>query len=263
MAKEKIWITWLPTGDDAPEPREVVVALQKYGYETAGAEWVDALDQLGWTSTALTLLEETAADIWLIVGRKSDWEKESNRYGLAMAAAMIAGIRGATFPIVAVGLDFLPEVDDLPTPLASAICLSSSQPAWGIKIAPGLKRFAGATPPEYRLAITAEPHIGLWIEVGPRDESWQGVMFGVSGEASILHQAVGPKEELPSKTVLEYPMKDMKLTAGDHEYTACAVSNTIDPESSYYIKVDGHPHHILFGGHPGTDDAEVYVLRLT
>jgi hypothetical protein len=44
-------------------------------------------------------------------------------------------------------------------------------------------------------------------------------MFGVSGAATLTHQAVGPKEELPSRTVLEYPLKDMKLTAGDHEYT--------------------------------------------
>jgi hypothetical protein len=28
------------------------------------------------------------------------------------------------------------------------------------------------------------------------------------------------------------------------------------------VKIDGQPDRILFGGHPGTDDAEVYVLTL-
>jgi hypothetical protein len=84
----------------------------------------------------------------------------------------------------------------------------------------------------------------------------------VSEGCTILHQAVGPKEELPSRTVLEYPIKDMKVTVGDHNYTACAVSNQIDPDTSYYAKVEGHPDHLIFGGHPGTDDAEVYVLTL-
>jgi len=262
MAKEKIWITWLPSGEGAPEPGPVVAGLQKYGYATAGAEWIDNVAQLAWSSAGLTLVDEAAADVWLIVGRQADWEQASIRHGLAMTAAMIAGQRGATFPMVAVGLDFLPDAETLPTPLGSALCLNASQAAWGIKIGPGLKRFATLPSPEYRLAITAEQHIGLWIEVGPRDETWDGVMFGVSGDATITHQAVGPKEELPSRTVLEYPMKDMKLTAGNHEYTACAVSNKIEPETSYYVKIDGQPDRILFGGHPGTDDAEVYVLTL-
>jgi hypothetical protein len=262
MAKEKIWITWLPSGDGAPSPSAVVTALQKYGYPTGGAEWIDNVAQLAWSNTGLTLLDPSAADLWLIAGRRSDWERPTIRHGLAMVAAMVAGQRGSTFPIVAVGLDFLPNADHLPTPLASALCLNASQPAWGIKIGPGLKRFTTLPPPEYRVAITAEPHIGLWIEVGPRDETWNGVMFGVSGAATITHQAVGPKEELPSRTVLEYPIKDMKLTAGDHEYTACAVGNHIDPETSYYVKIDGQPDRLLFGGHPGTDDAEVFVLTL-
>jgi len=263
MAKERIWITWLPEEKEgAPAPQEVVVALQKYGHPTGGAPWIDKLDQMAWTSTGLTLLDPEAADVWLIAGRQRDWERPSVRTGLALAAAMAQGIRGHQFPIVAVGLDFLPDAEALPTPRSGALCLDAAKPAWGIKIGPGLKRFASAAAPEYRLAVTAEPHIGLWMEVGPRDGEWQGAMFGVScGDGEITHQAVGPKEELPSKTVLEYPMNGIQLTAGDHEYTACAASNRIDEESSYYVKIDGTPERLLFGPHPDSD-AEVYVLSL-
>jgi len=263
MAKERIWITWLvPEEEGAPTPQEVVAAVQKYGHPTGGAPWIDKLDQMAWTSAGLTLLDTEAADVWLIAGRKADWERPSVRTGLALAAAMAQGIRGHRFPIVAVGLDGAPDAATLPTPLAGAICLDASKPAWGIKIGPGLKQLAALPAPEYRLAVTAEPHIGLWIEVGPRDGEWQGAMFGVSGgNGAITHQAVGPKEELPSKTVLEYPMNGIQLTAGDHDYTACAASNPIDAATSYYVKIDGTPERLLFGGHPDSD-GEVYVLTL-
>ncbi len=263
MAKKRIWITWLPPEEEgAPAPQEVVVALQKYGHATGGAPWIDKLEQMAWTSTGLTLLDTEAADVWLIAGRKADWERPSVRTGLALAAAMAQGIRGHRFPIVAVGLDFLPDAETLPTPLAGAVCLDGSRPAWGIKIGPGLKRFAGAAAPEYRFAVTAEPHIGLWLEVGPRVGEWAGAMFGVSGGgATLTQQAVGPKEELPSKTVLEYPMNGIELTAGGRSYTACAANNRIDESTSYYVKIDGTPERILFGAHPDSD-GEVYVLSL-
>ncbi len=263
MAKERIWITWLPPEEEgAPSPQGVVAALQKYGHATGGAPWVDKLEQMAWTATGLTLLDPEAADVWLVAGRRSDWERPAVRTGLALAAAMVQGTRGHRFPIVAVGLDFLPEAATLPTPLASALCLDATKPAWGIKIGPGLKRFATLPDPEYRLAITAEPHIGLWMEVGPRGGEWAGAMFGVSGGDAILtQQAVGPKEELPSRTVLEYPMNGIELTAGDHEYTACAASNRIDPATSYYVKIDATPERILFGPHPDSD-GEVYVVHL-
>jgi len=264
MAKERIWITWLPPEEEgAPAPQEVVVALQKYGHPTGGAPWIDKLEQMAWTATGLTLLDTEAADVWLVAGRQRDWERPSVRTGLALAAAMAQGIRGHQFPIVAVALDGALDPATLPTPLGGALCLDGSKPAWGIKIGPGLKQLATTAAPEYRLAVTAEPHIGLWIEVGPRDGAWDGAMFGVSGgNGEITHQAVGPKEELPSKTVLEYPMNGIQLTAGGHDYTACALSNRIDGETSYYVKIDGTPERILFGGHPGTDDAEAYILTL-
>lgn len=263
MAKERIWITWLPPAEEgAPAPQETVVALQKYGHPTGGGPWIDKLAQMAWTTTGLTLLDTEAADLWLIAGRQADWERPSVRTGLALAAAMAQGIRGHRFPIVAVALDGVLDPAALPTPLANALCVDGSKPAWGIKIAPGLKRFATLPAPEYRLAITAEPHIGLWIEVGPRDGEWNGALFGVSGgHGAITHQAVGPKEELPSKTVLEYPMNGIQLTAGDRKYTACAASNQIDAATSYYVKIAGTPEHILFGGHPDSD-AEVYLISL-
>jgi len=263
MAKERIWITWLPeAGEGAPEPQAVVVALQKYGHPTGGAPWIDKLAQMAWTTTGLTLLDATAADVWLIAGRQSDWQRPPVRTGLALAAAMVQGIRGHRFPIVAVGLDGALDAATLPTPLAAALCLDGGQPAWGIKIGAGLKRFATLPFPEYRMAITAEPHLGLWIEVGPRAGEWAGAMFGISGPSgAITHQAVGPKEELPSKSVLEYPMNGIRLTAGGHDYTACAVRNRIDDSTSYYVKIDGQPDRLLFGPHPDSD-GEAYIVSL-
>ena len=61
-------------------------------------------------------------------------------------------------------------------------------------------------------------------------------MFGVGGDATITRPAVGAEEERPSRTVREYPRKDMKRTAGDHEHTAGAVRRVIDPQTACYVR---------------------------
>jgi hypothetical protein len=40
------------------------------------------------------------------------------------------------------------------------------------------------------------------------------------------------------------------------------VQNTLVPEDSYYVKVEGFPARLVIGGHPGTDQAEVFVIEL-
>lgn len=87
-------------------------------------------------------------------------------------------------------------------------------------------------------------------------------MFGVSGEGEIAHHLVGPKGQLPEKSVLEYATQGIKAEVGGVEYTAWSVQNKIGPNDSYYVKVEGHPSKLMFGGHPGTDQAEVTIIDL-
>ena len=86
-------------------------------------------------------------------------------------------------------------------------------------------------------------------------------MLGVSG-ADITFHGVGPKGSLPSRSVLNYPMKGLKVNLGDKEYVAWAVQNELDGGSSYFVKVDGCPESLLFGPYASEKEAEVHVVTL-
>jgi hypothetical protein len=115
--------------------------------------------------------------------------------------------------------------------------------------------------PDYRLDVYGHEHIGQWFEVGPRSGSWNGAMFAVCG-AEILIHAVGPGGKLPEKSVLNFPTRDMKLELKGNEYTAWAVLNPIDAETSYFVKVEGTPDAVLFGPNSEEENAELFVLSL-
>ena len=81
-------------------------------------------------------------------------------------------------------------------------------------------------------------------------------------DAEIAFHGVGPKSSLPSKSVLNYPVEGLKLNLGNKEYTAWAVQNELDPDTSYFVKVKGFPESILFGPYSSEEDAEVFVVAL-
>lgn len=262
MAGKKIWLTWMPGGEDAPDPQETVAALGQYGFEVSGAPWVDDLEKVAWAELGGGLMEAAGPDVWLIAGRRADFEAVRNRYGLALTAIMVGAARGADLQGVCLGLDFQPEAEALPTPLGGFRCLDGAGGAWAAKLVAAAHAGGAAPPQDYRLNIIAHSMIGQWLEVGPRDGEWQGAMLGVSGEGEITHHAVGPAGQLPEKAVLEYPTQGIEAELGGTKFTAWAVQNALGPEDSYYVKIKGWPARLLFGGHPGTDQAEVTVLDL-
>lgn len=264
MAQKKVWITWLPQGEGAPAPDAAVSVLSQVGLDAAGSHWVDDLEKVAWAELGGLLLDPGKADIWLVAGRESDFGAKRNRYGLSLVAAMIADGRDATLQGICVGLDFQPDADSLPTFMHQFLCLSGSEPSWPAKVVAAAFGKPGVPPrPEFRFNVIAHPMLGQWFEVGPRDSQWQGIMFGVDGEASITHHAVGPRGQLPEKSVLEYPTQGIKAALGDTEFTAWSVQNVLGPDESYYLKVDGFPNDVILGAEPTSDEAEVIHLELT
>jgi hypothetical protein len=116
-------------------------------------------------------------------------------------------------------------------------------------------------PLEYRLDVYGTPEIGQWFEIGPQNGIWSGAMFGIT-EGEIRFHAVGPKERLPTQSVLHYSIKGLGLSLAGKEYTAWAVQNELDPQASYFVKVEGSPSSILFGAYSSQEEAEMYVVRL-
>jgi hypothetical protein len=263
MAQKKVWVTWLPAGEGAPQAEGTLKALGAVGLQIGGAPWIDDLEKMAWYDLGNALHDPAQADLWLIAGREEDFRSMRHRYGLSLVTAMARDRRGGGFPIVSLGLDGTVSDETLPTLMRGMRFLSAAEPNWAAKIAAGfLKRTEGAAS-DFRLTATGHPFIGQWFEVGPREGEWQGAMFGVSGEGKISHHLVGPKGQLPERSVLEYATQGIQAEVGGVAYTAWSVQNRIGPNDSYYIKVEGHPSKLLFGGHPGTDQAEVSVVQLS
>lgn len=262
MAQRKIWITWMAKeGGEGPEA--VIRALGENGLDPSGAKWTDDLKNFAWSELADALVSQATADVWLIACDKTSLEKPSNRYALSLITAILQENRGFKFPIIMLGIDFAPDSDSLPTLLKSLQIISKSDPAWAAKIVARTFTQNAAAPPDFRITVRANSMFGQWFEVGPRDCEWQGVMFGASEDGKITHHAVGPKGVLPERTVLEYQIQNMTANVAGNTINAWAVQNTLGPEDSYYVKVDGAPQTIVFGGHPGSDQAEVTVLTLS
>jgi hypothetical protein len=123
----------------------------------------------------------------------------------------------------------------------------------------------GSVGDDFRFNVIAHPYIGQWFEIGPRgDGTWKGAMVGVTGEGvEITQHAVGKKNELPERTVLNYASEGIKAQIGEDEYTAWSVQNEIGAEESYYVRVVGHPQKVIIGEHPAGDEADAWTLTLS
>ncbi|HBP17650.1 MAG TPA: hypothetical protein DEA08_07645 [Planctomycetes bacterium] len=261
MAAKKVWLTWLPTGEDAPAPQAAVAALSKSGLDVGGAPWIDDLKEVAWEELSTMLSEPGSADIWVIAGRKEDFAQDDVRYGLSLCSAVIEAARAKDLHRIVVGLDGKPSPDELPTPLRGHKLVDGSKP-WSAAIVVAGHGKPTPSKLDFRLNVIAHKMVGQYIEVGPLSGEWKGAMIGVSEGATILIHAVGKRGELPERTVLNYPMEGLKAEIGGTEFVAWSVQNPITAEESYYVKVDGYPSKLLVGEHPAEDDAEAWVIEL-
>ncbi|MEJ2693379.1 MAG: hypothetical protein P8166_10060 [Candidatus Thiodiazotropha sp.] len=263
MAKKKVWLTWVPQGEGVAGPEQSLGLLNQVGLGVSGAYWVDDLEKMAWQELAAQLIDSSGPDLWIVAGRKEDFESEQNRYGLSLVSAMVAEERATPWKGICLGIDFMPEQAGLPTLLRPFQCLSGLDSGWPSKVvAAAFMTEATVVSEDFRFNVIAHPMLGQWFEVGPLDESWAGVMLGVAGDSSITHHAIGTRGQLPEKSVLEYPIQGIQAKLGDDEYTAWSVQNSVGTNQSYYVKVEGFPRSLIIGAHPGTDMAEVVCLEL-
>lgn len=255
-----VWLTSLVRAED--DVKKVMTQLKAYGLKPSGHFWEDDLDKLAWMKPRAALVDKQVA-LWAIMGTEEAFENPALRYGLSLLAMTVQAEKGVDFPIVALlpeGQTISPEA--LPTPLKGVEVLPASGAATGPKLVAKAHRSAkGQEDLPYRLDLYGNEHIGQWFEVGPGQGPWSGAMFAVS-DAEIVFHGVGPKGRLPEKSVLNYPMEGLKLTLGDKQYTAWAVQNPLDGETSYFVKVQGFPDSILFGPYTQQDDSEVFAVTL-
>jgi hypothetical protein len=257
---KKVWVSSLVTAEDAVQ--KVMGQLKTYGLDAGGHFWEDNLEKMAWIKARPEIISNKV-DLWAILGSDEDLSVPSIRYGLSLLSLTVQAQRGTGFPIVILqtkGNTISP--DFLPMPLKGAAILPASGAAFGAKLVAKVHAGTKASlPSEYRLDLYGNEHIGQWFEVGPREGSWSGAMFAIP-QGEILFHGVGRKGSLPQKSVLNYPVQGLKLNLGDTEYTAWAVQNPIDPDTSYFVKVKGAPETLLFGPYSNDQEADVFVVNL-
>jgi hypothetical protein len=262
MAQKKCWLTWMPAEQVAQTPGQMVRQLGQYRLAVAGNTWVDDLERMAWYELSTTLLDAAQAELWLIASDAKSLQTPSNRYALSLLAAAVREGRGAGLPMICLGLDFTPDAATMPTLMRTCHYLSATEASWPAKVVAAAFSPKKADRLEMRLSVQAHPLLGQWFETGPREETWAGVMFGVADGGTITHHAVGPRGKLPERSILEYQLQGIQAQVGEAVYTAWSVQNRLGPEDSYYVKVEGFPARLVIGGHPGTDQAEVFVFEL-
>jgi len=254
-----MWLTSMASSEDLV--KKLISQMKTYGLEVKGHFWEDDLDKMAWSRARDALIDPKIA-LWAILASPEDLGAPAIRYGVSLLTITVQAKRGLSFPIVILqteGEALSPET--LATPLKGVDVLSASAPNLGAKLVAKAHAPAKEVSSEYRLDTYGNAQIGQWFEVGPENTPWPGAMFGVAG-AEIGFHAVGPKGSLPDKAVLNYPVQGLKLHLGEKEYTAWAVQNELDPEVSYFVKVEGFPESIVFGSYSTEEQADVYVVGL-
>lgn len=255
------WLTSL--GPSQNIVKNLMSKMKTYGLKVEGHFWKDDLKKMAWMAPKEDLTDSKIS-FWAILGSEEELLSPDLRYGLSLLAIRAQAKRGINFPVVILQTHgTLLSSDQLPTPLKGADIFLSSDSGLGAKLVAKAHETSKQISHEYFIDVYGDDQIGQWFEIRPFSSTWSGAMFGVYGGKIAFH-GVGPAGKLPSKSVLNYPMKGLRLNLRDKEYIAWAVQNELNAETSYYVKIDGFPESILFGPFPteGADEADVHILEL-
>ena len=253
------WLTSLVSSEEMV--KKLISQLKTYGLEVTGHFWEDDLEKMAWAKPRAELVRPDVA-LWLILASPEHLSTPSLRYGLSLLTLTLQAKRGMAFPmVILVAQGEIPSPETLPTPLKGVDFLSLSDPGMAAKLVVKIHSTASEIASEYRLDVYGNPHIGQWFEIGPQKGSWPGAMFGVAGGEITFH-AVGLKGKLPDTSVINYPLKGLKLNLGEKEYIAWAAQNELDSETSYFVKIKGFPESILFGPYSTQEEADLYVMKI-
>ena len=263
MAQRKVWLSWVVQDTTRSDPNASMAALKKNGLLPQGHRWIDDVPKAAWAELLAPLSDAQQTDAWIVALDRASLEQASVRYGLSVLAATLRERRGAAYPIVVLGIDFTPAQEQLPMFLRNGPFYSNTDSGWPAKLVASFFKKGESAVQEFRFSVYASQYTGQWIEIGPTTDPWNGVMLGVSGQAKITHHAVGPKGALPERTVLEYATKDIQAQVGDTNFIVWSVQNHVTVDQSYFLKVEGCPAKVVLGGHPGAENAEVFVVSLT
>ncbi|NEX17112.1 MAG: hypothetical protein C1943_10885 [Halochromatium sp.] len=256
--KQGVWVTLLDKNEDLG--RLLFEELNKYGLEPNGHFWEDDLAQFAWSGAIPDLAREECA-LWVIAGQSDRFNEPATRKGLALLAIAAQSAHGPSFPILLSPSVSNLEPAQLPTPLRSAEVV---QTGLGTKATIRAHAKRPQVEIDYRIAVHPLPGLGLWLEVGPAHDPWNGAMLGCNSAdgAKPDAQGFGIAGVIPERSTLKYPMRDMRIELRGQEFLAWGAKNEISPAESYFVRLSATPDSIIFGPFPDEDSADVFSVSL-
>jgi hypothetical protein len=236
--------------------------LTQYGLTPKGQRWPTD-NETAWMTSAQEAAEANAA-IVILIGSAQELASEKNRRDLALFRLSLQTLqRKAVNGLALVSGEPLPG--DVPK-RAGVLTdwLSPTDARWPAR---AVARAHAPVAPKWpaRLGLYAQERLGVWLEVHPAPyETSSGALAGVSGnEASISFHATGPAGALPERSINEYELQGLKFNIGDLVFEAWGLQNTLAPEHSYYVRIEGKPDYLAVGSLPNGQLEEVHVISLT
>ncbi len=254
MEKNSVLLTVLE--DNEGLLRLLADELVRSGLDVSANIWSITRDlSFGATATALA-----SCKAWVIAGR--DFSSPHILKNLSLAALCAQADHGVNFPILISYDGTPPSTDALPTPLRGAIPVKNGI---GAKTAVQAKTFKISLP-DYRIRPYDLNRLGLWMEIGTRDQPWKGAFFA-SGEKDSekghpTSQGVGPCGSIPEKCTLHSPIRGVQLEVQGIACEGWGVKNELSRAISYYVRLDGAPDVLCFGPFPEEDAADLYTVTL-
>jgi hypothetical protein len=263
MADKSAWLIAVGEGVD-PVAQIAAAELRKYGVQVKGQHW-PLKEKQAWLASADEAAQANAGLIILVTTPElygaADIKKSLSFFRLYLQTKLGRHIEG-----------FVHLVGQVDT--AASQTFPSGQHVLGDWWIPGAEKWVAKAvarlhaPSKSSLPIVfrayAQERLGVWLEVRPNiGQAIQGCFLGVTGEgAKITFHAVGESSRLPDRTINEFESKGIKFEFAGAEFEAWGLQNNLNPNDSYFVRLEGEPTAIAVGAMPGGEITEVDLVRL-
>jgi hypothetical protein len=229
-------------------PEEML--LRASGFATATIFWSElTTQQRGWTQL-LPVLNDTAVQAWVFSGKPAGFTDEL----LSQISFLTLALTRPAPPLTAFVLTG-GEVEPVVADTLAHIKMFQGNASFAAKLMAARLKPQAEVPRPFHVVAHVDPLLGQWLEIGPAaPDIWQGFMAGVL-DAEVIAFGVGPRGQLPQKSVLHYPQCGIKGNWGDQAFTACAAHNEIDGNTACYLRVEGCPQAIFVTAPPKEEGA--------
>jgi hypothetical protein len=249
MTTPKALVCLLENDDSGNEP--LLSQLQTVGFSIVVISWKELNSQRSGLAEIVPALDAEAVQVWILAGPAQAF----TRLLRVQVTLVSLALNRRTPPRTA--FVYSGPAPDFSIPEATPqVALYKEGAAMAAKLM--AVRLKPLPQPELPLYLKAhlDPFVGCWLECGPHNgESWEGFMLGLLHaeplpRPEIVAFGIGPRGTLPRKSALEYPLKGIEGTYGEHTFTACAAKNLVTHSFSVFLRFEGTPFGLLLGNYP-------------